>query len=68
MVVRCLDVGELAAQYEVLKENFDSAAALSSQLTGKATLADYLQDGLDELKQRRIDVDRLPLKRAKARK
>ena len=62
------DVHELADYYKTLKENFDSAAALASQLTGKATLADYLQDGLAELEKHNIDVDGLPLKPTKARK
>jgi len=60
------EVRELAEHYATLKENFDSPAALASQLIGKAPLADYLQDGLAELRKHRIDVDRLPLKPAKA--
>jgi hypothetical protein len=62
------DASELAPHYEALKKNFDSAAALASQLADKAPLADYLQDGLAELKKRKIDVDKLPTTRAKARK
>ena len=62
------DVRELADYYKTLKENFDSATALASQLTDKAPLADYLQDGLAELEKHNIDVDRLPLKPTKARK
>jgi uncharacterized protein DUF3775 len=62
------DVREIADYYKTLHENFDSATALASQLTDKAPLADYLQDGLAELRKHNIDVDRLPLKPTKARK
>jgi hypothetical protein len=62
------DVRELADYYKTLKENFDSATALASQLSDKAPLADYLQDGLAELKKHDIDVNKLPLKSTKARK
>jgi hypothetical protein len=62
------DVRELADSYKALKEDFGSATALASQLTYKAPLADYLQDGLAELNKHYIDVDSLPLKPARARK
>jgi hypothetical protein len=62
------EVREIADYYNALKENFDSATALASQLTDKAPLADYLQDGLAELTKQAINVDSLPLKPAKARK
>ena len=54
-------VRELADRYKTLKENAESAAALASQLTYKAPLADDLQDGIAELKRHNIDVDILPL-------
>lgn len=63
-----LDVRELADYYKSLKESFASATALAAQLTGKATLADYLSDGLAELKKHGLDVDRLPLKPARLRR
>jgi hypothetical protein len=62
------DVRELADSYKTLKENFDNATALASQLTDKAPLADYLRDGLAELEKHNMDVDRLPLRPTKARK
>lgn len=62
------DVRDLADSYRALKENFDNAAALASQLTDKAPLASYLQDGLAELRRHGIDVDRLPLRPARARR
>jgi hypothetical protein len=62
------DADDLEEQYETLRENFDNADALASQLTQKAPLADYLQDALAELEKHGIDLDRLPLKAAKARK
>jgi Protein of unknown function (DUF3775) len=62
------DASELEEQYDTLKENFDNTAALASQLTQKAPLADYLQDGLAELKKHGLDVDSLPLKTTKARR
>lgn len=58
-------VSELADAYKSLKEDFDTATELASLMTSKATLADYLQDGLAELKKHNLDVDRLPLKPAK---
>jgi len=60
------DVRELADYYKTMKDNFDSPTALASQLTDKAPLGDYLQDGLAELEKHNIDVDRLPLKPTKA--
>ena len=60
------DVREIADYYHALKDNFDSATALASQLTDKTPLADYLQDGLAELKRHAVNVDNLPLTPAKA--
>jgi Protein of unknown function (DUF3775) len=61
------DVREVPEYYRALKENFDPRE-LASEMTYKAPLADYLRDGLAELKKSKIDVDKLPLKRVKARK
>jgi hypothetical protein len=55
------DVRDLAEYYRTLREEFDSAASLASQLSGSVTLAGYLQDGQAELEKHHIDVDRLPL-------
>ena len=61
-------VSELADHYKRLKDDFDSPSDLAALLTGKVTLADYLEDGLAELKKHNIDVDNLPLKPDKAHK
>jgi hypothetical protein len=37
-------------------------------MTDKAPLADYLSDGLAELRKRKINADTMPLKKVKLRK
>jgi hypothetical protein len=59
---------DLAANYEDLKETFGKAEHAASQMMGKAPLADYLSDGLAELRKHEINVDKLPMKKAKPRK
>lgn len=59
---------DLAATYDDLRDSFENPEYAASQMMGKAPLADYLADGLDELRRHRIDVDKMPLKKAKARK
>ena len=59
---------ELAGYYETLKGTFGDALDSTSQMTDKAPLADYLSDGLEELRKQGIDVDKLPLKKVKLRK
>ena len=61
------DVRDIADFYRSLKENFDNVADLASVLIAKAPLADYLQDGLAELRKHEIDVDKLALKPTKVR-
>lgn len=62
-----LAVEQLSEHYKWLNEEFSDARALASQLAGKATLADYLEAGLAELKKHGIDVDQLPPQPARAR-
>lgn len=50
---------DLAGRYEGLKKTFGKPDWIASQMMGKASLADYLLDGLDELKKSGIDVDHL---------
>jgi hypothetical protein len=53
--------------YEELKR-FGKPEWVVDQMMGKPALADYLSQGLEELKQNKINVDNLPLKRSKSRK
>jgi hypothetical protein len=62
------DVQEMPEFYKTLKENFGSPTELASLMVYQATLADDLRDGLAELKKKKNDVDKLPLKPAKVRK
>src|SRR6266498_2659703 len=50
---------DLAGHYEALKRTFRKPDWAASQMMEKAPLADYLADGLAELKKSGIDVDRL---------
>ena len=60
---------DLAGTYEGLKGVFgDPEEAASQMMLYKATLADELSDGLEELRKHKIDVDKIPLKRVKVRK
>jgi hypothetical protein len=51
---------DLVGHYQALKERFESSTLAASQMMGKP-LADYLADGVAELKKSGIDVDHLPL-------
>jgi hypothetical protein len=59
---------DLADYYETLKRTFSDPKHAASQMMGKAPLADYLLDGLEELRKHNINVDSLPLSRVKSRK
>jgi Protein of unknown function (DUF3775) len=59
---------DLASRYEELRTGFAKPEYAVSQMMNKAPLADYLSDGLEELRAQGIDVDRMPLKKVKARK
>jgi hypothetical protein len=52
---------DLPGNYEALKQTFGQPEWAASQMMEKAPLADYLSDGLSELKRHRIPVDDLPL-------
>jgi hypothetical protein len=60
------DTGDLPGEYQAITENFDSPAALISQMMEKAQLADYLLEGTAILKSKRIDLDKLGLTTAGA--
>jgi len=49
----------LAEEYEALKETFGDRESATAQLLEKASLADYLESGLAELKASGLDPDRL---------
>jgi hypothetical protein len=52
---------DLPGSYEALKQTFGKPEWAASQMMQKAPLAEYLSDGLSELKRQRIPVDDLPL-------
>lgn len=52
---------DLPGSYEALKQTFGKSEWAASQMMEKAPLAEYLSDGLLELKRHRIPVDSLPL-------
>jgi len=56
---------DLAGTHEDLKRTFGKAEHAASQMMGKAPLADYLADGLAELRKQGINVDKLSLKKVK---
>lgn len=60
------DTSDLPAEYQTIKENFDSPAALIAQMMEKAPLADYLEEGMAILKSQHIDLDKLDLTTAGA--
>lgn len=59
---------DLPGYYQALKNAFGKTQDAISQMMDKAPLAEYLLDGLDELHKHKIDVDKLPLKKATTRK
>jgi hypothetical protein len=58
---------DLAGFYEDLKGTSSDPQAAAS-LLNRAVLAEELSDGLEELRKHNINVDKLPLKKVKARK
>ena len=52
---------DLAGSYEALKQKFGTPERAVLQMMHTAPLAEYLSDGLLELKRHRIPVDGLPL-------
>lgn len=60
---------DLAGYNEALKGTFgDPEHAVSQMMLYKATLADELSDGLEELRKHKINLDKVPLKKTKVRK
>lgn len=59
---------DLALEYERLKDAFGDPAQAASEMMDYASLADYLSDGLAELRKHNINADKMPLKKLKARK
>jgi Protein of unknown function (DUF3775) len=57
----------LAESYEDLRGTFTEPGQAASQMIDKAPLADYLLDGLEVLRQHKISVDKLPLKKVQVR-
>jgi hypothetical protein len=49
----------LMEDYRAMKETFEKPAMAIAQMTGKGTLAEYLTDGLAEIKKHHIDLDAL---------
>jgi hypothetical protein len=59
---------DLGTRYEELKERFEKPEQAGARMVEKPALADYLTDGLDELKKNDIDVDTLLSTPARSRK
>jgi hypothetical protein len=59
---------DLSESYNTLKQTFADPKHAVTQMMEKAPLADYLADGLEELRRQNINVDRMPLKKARVRK
>ena len=65
---RC-SVDDLGAHYESLKDTVgDPEEAAEEMMWFKASLADELSDGLEELREHKINVDKMLLKKVKVRK
>jgi hypothetical protein len=58
------DTSDLSAEYQTIKENFGSPAALIAQMMAQAPLADYLEEGMAILSSQHIDLDKLDLSTA----
>ncbi len=62
------ETNNLAADYQALRDDFDGPSELISQLLEKASLADYLTEGMTILKKEGLDLDKIELATAKAGK
>ncbi len=62
------DTSDLTAEYQALRENFDSPSAVIAEMMEKSPLVDYLTEGLAILANQGIDVDKMDLTTATARK
>jgi hypothetical protein len=56
------DPADLQASFEYVPQTFGKPEWAISQMMEKAPLADYLADGLEQLRKRNVDVDNLPVK------
>jgi Protein of unknown function (DUF3775) len=61
-------VDYLGDYYDVLKGACGNPKQAAFLMTDQAPLADYLSDGLEELRKNRIDVEKMPFRKAKVRK
>ncbi len=61
-------VDDFAEHYQSMKSEFGNRELAVSLMVHKAPLAAYLSDGLEELRNHKIDVDKMPLKKVKMRK
>jgi Protein of unknown function (DUF3775) len=73
LLLTCLGRGDfgasdLASHYELLKGKFRKPREAVSWMMGKGPLAEYLVDGLAELKHSKIDVDKMVFRPARSRK
>jgi len=64
VLLKCLGRGDLGTEhlpmhYRTIKDRFRKREHAITQMEGKAPLADYLADGMAELKKRGIDMDEL---------
>lgn len=58
--------GHLAESYQSLRETFEKPELAVSQMMDQPVLADYLLDGLEELKKDKIDIDRISFSKSTA--
>jgi hypothetical protein len=63
-----LDRRDLAADYRSLQERFDTPEEAAAILLGRASLADELTGGLENLQKHKINVDKLSFTPVKSRK
>jgi hypothetical protein len=63
-----VETDNLAGYYESLRGEGSHPEYAVSQLMNSGPLAEVLADGLDELRKHHLNVDKLPLKKPKARK
>ncbi len=56
----------LLADYQAMREEFNSPRLMITQMMNQAPLADYLQEGMEILKAQQIDLDKMDLTTAGA--
>ena len=62
------EAANLGAHFKALKETLGNPERAAAQMLEKASLAEYLSDGLEELRKKDIDPDRMLAKPARSRK